>query len=52
MRSDLPAAAAEGGWVRWGIHDHRLESEEYAAALAQVTARVQAGVLACLRQAA
>jgi hypothetical protein len=52
MRSDLPAAAAEGGWVRWGIHDHRLESEEYATALTQVTTRVQAAVLACLRQAA
>ena len=52
MRSELPAAAAEGGWVRWGIHDHRLESEEYAAALAQVTARVQAAVLASLREAA
>jgi hypothetical protein len=52
MRSDLPAAAAEGGWVRWGIHDHRLESEQYAAALAQVTTRVQGAVLARLRQAA
>jgi len=52
MRSELPAAAADGGWVRWGIHDHRLESEEYAAGLAHVTARVQAAVLACLRQAA
>jgi hypothetical protein len=52
MRSDLPAATADGGWVRWGIHDHRLESEQYAAALAQVTTRVQAGVLARLRQAA
>jgi hypothetical protein len=52
MRSDLPAAAADGGWVRWGIHDHRLESEEYAAALAHVTARVQAAVLKCLGKAA
>jgi hypothetical protein len=52
MRSDLSVAAADGGWLRWGIHDHGLESEQYAAALAQVTARVQAGVLACLRQAA
>ena len=52
MRSELPEAAADGGWVRWGIHDHRLESEEYAAGLAHVTARVQAAVLACLRQAA
>ena len=51
MRSDLPAAA-DGGWLRWGIHDHRLESGQYAAALAQVTTRVQAAVLASLRQAA
>jgi len=52
MRSDLPAAAADGGWLRWGIHDHRLESEQYAAALAQVTTRVHTAVLAYLRQAA
>jgi hypothetical protein len=38
--------------VRWGIHDDRLESEEYAAALAQVTARVPAAVLTSLREAA
>jgi hypothetical protein len=52
MQSELPAAAADGGWVRWGIHDHPLEAEQYAAALAQVTARVQAEVLASLRRAA
>jgi hypothetical protein len=52
MRSDLPVAAVSGEWVRWGIHDHRLESEEYAAALAHVTARVRAMVSAPARAAA
>jgi len=52
MRSDLPAAAADGGWLRWGIHDHGLESEQYAAGLAQVTTRVQTAVLAYPHQAA
>ena len=55
MRSQLPAPAADGGWESWGIHGHRLESEEYAAALDHVVHRVQAGVAAlsapCARRA-
>jgi len=42
MRTELPAAAANGGWERWGIHGHELEADEYAEALAHVTQRVQA----------
>ena len=52
MRSELPLGAAEGGWERWGIHGHRLESDEYAAALAHVIERVQARVARVSAQAA
>src|SRR6185295_18256011 len=41
MHSQLPEPASEGGWERWGIHGHRLETEEYAAALAHVIERVR-----------
>ena len=44
MRSDLPQPAANGGWERWGIHGHRLESEEYTAALAHLIERVSVRV--------
>ncbi len=40
MTSPLPTEAAGGGWERLGIHGHALESEEYAAALADLRARV------------
>jgi hypothetical protein len=40
IHSQLPASAADGGWEPWGIHGHRLESEEYAAALTQLAERV------------
>lgn len=46
MRSDLPEAASNGGWERWGIHGHELEAGEYAAALAHVTERVYAMTVA------
>jgi len=52
MRSSLPEPAADGGWERWGIHGHRLESEEYAAALAHVVARVRARVASLSRKVA
>jgi hypothetical protein len=52
MRSQLPAAAADGGWERWGIHGHALESEEYRAARAHLVQRVQARVSERSRQAA
>ena len=42
MRSQLPGPASDGGWERWGIHGHRLEAGEYAAARAHVIARVRA----------
>jgi hypothetical protein len=40
MRSELPEPARNGDWERYGIHGHRLESEEYRATLAHVTERV------------
>ena len=52
MPSQLPEAAADGGWERWGIHGRRLESEEYAAALAHLVRRVQTLVSARTREAA
>ena len=52
MRTSLPEPAANGGWERWGIHGHALENEEYAAALAHLTARVQALVTTSHRTAA
>jgi hypothetical protein len=42
MQTALPAAAADGGWERWGIHGHALEDEEYGAALRHVMERVGA----------
>jgi hypothetical protein len=44
MDSDRPGPAADGGWECWGIHGHRLEADEYAAALAHVAQRVDAMV--------
>jgi len=52
MQSSLPVSAAGGGWERWGIHGHGLESEEYAAALIHVIGRVQARVASLSRRAA
>jgi hypothetical protein len=40
MRSELPEPARNGDWERWGIHGHRLESEQYRETLAHVTERV------------
>lgn len=40
MRSPLPEAAQGGGWERLGIHGHALEAEQFAAARADVVARV------------
>lgn len=44
MRSQLPDPAADGEWERWGLHGRRLESEEYASALARLIDRVHASV--------
>jgi len=52
MRSELPQAARDGGWERWGIHGHALESEEYAAALAQVVERTRTRIAEYSRTAA
>jgi hypothetical protein len=52
MQSSLPGSAADGGWERWGIHGHRLESEEYAAALVHVIGRAEARVASRSRRAA
>jgi hypothetical protein len=52
MRSGLPVPARDGGWQRWGIHGHALESEEYAAARAHVIGRVRSLVGALARDAA
>jgi hypothetical protein len=52
MQSSLPGSAADGGWERWGIHGHGLESGEYAAALIHVIGRVQARVASLSRKAA
>ena len=41
LASDLPAPARDGGWEAWGIHGLALEHEEYTAARADVTQRVQ-----------
>src|SRR6185437_2833239 len=41
MRSPLPEAAQDGGWERLGIHGHALEAEQFAAARADVVARVE-----------
>jgi hypothetical protein len=46
MHSTLPEAASDGGWERWGIHGHGLESQEYSAALARVIERVHRLVVA------
>jgi hypothetical protein len=40
MRSPLPEPARDGGWQRYGIHGHRLESEAYARARADLVLRV------------
>jgi hypothetical protein len=52
MRSELPEPASDGGWERWGIHGHRLESEEYGAALAHLTERVHGRVARLASRAA
>jgi len=52
MRSLLPAAAADGGWERWGIHGHELEAHEYTMARAHVIARVERTVAARATEAA
>jgi hypothetical protein len=52
MQSELPAGAADGGWVRWGIHGHDLEAREYAAGLAHVAQRVRSLVARAGREAA
>ena len=52
MRSALPVPAADGGWERWGIHGHLLESEEYVAARAHLIRRVQTRVSTLLSVAA
>ncbi len=52
MHSQLPEPAADGGWERWGIHGHALEAQEHASALAHLTARVRARVVAPPREAA
>ena len=44
MQSERPEAASAGGWERWGLHGHRLEAEEYAAARAHIIDRVNARV--------
>ena len=41
MRSNLPAAAVNGDWEAWGIHGDALETEEYAAARADLLQRVE-----------
>jgi hypothetical protein len=40
MESQMPEASRSGAWERWGIHGSDLEAAEYAAARAQVVARV------------
>jgi hypothetical protein len=46
MHSTLPEPASDGGWERWGIHGHGLESQEYSAARARVIERVHRLVVA------
>jgi hypothetical protein len=41
MGSRLPEQASNGGWEKWGIHGHRLETQEYGAALAHLAERVR-----------
>lgn len=41
MRSELPAAAEDGGWERFGIHGHGLEAEEFASTRADLVRRVE-----------
>lgn len=41
MRSTLPVGASGGGWERWGIHGHALESAEYVSAVEQLRWRVR-----------
>jgi hypothetical protein len=41
LQSQLPEAAADGGWERWGIHGHALEAAEYTAARAHLVQRVR-----------
>jgi hypothetical protein len=48
MHSDLPSAAADGEWERWGIHGRALERAEYARTRAQVVERTRALALAAL----
>lgn len=41
MHSSLPEPAVSGAWEPWGIHGAALEQAEYAAARADLIARVQ-----------
>lgn len=41
VHSDLPAAAEEGAWERWGIHGRALEAAELAGTRADLVRRVQ-----------
>jgi hypothetical protein len=52
MQSERPPAAADGAWEPWGIHGHRLEADEYAAALAHLRQRVAALSATARRRAA
>ena len=52
MDSGLPEEASGGAWEKWGIHGHRLEAEEYRAALAHLVRRVQRRVALPARKAA
>lgn len=40
LNSELPEAARDGGWERWGIHGSRLEHTEYAAARVHLVERL------------
>jgi hypothetical protein len=40
MATDLPLAARDGSWERFGVHGEALEAAEYAAALRDLRARV------------
>jgi tRNA isopentenyl-2-thiomethyl-A-37 hydroxylase MiaE len=46
MASSQPAASRDGAWIKYGIHDDRLEAEAYAKARASVVRRAEALIAA------
>ncbi len=52
MDSRLPEQASNGGWEKWGIHGHCLETQEYGATLAHLAERVRRRVARSSERAA